>query len=406
MRSLWELFRYEMKKLLRRKVIWITLVSCLMLLAVVVLSALMGNYHGGGETLWECRRIFLEEWKGREALSGRKVDQAMLSEMWAAYKKIPDAMLSEENYTLTKGYMTYARPYSEIFKLVRAWTGWNVRSAVYKMPDEENLYKSRKQMLEAYWEFLGLSDVQREFWREKEAEIVQPISYYRHDGYYIIIVVLPMTALCMMLAVSVSMSGVFAEERARRTDQVVYACPKGRGTLYWAKILAGICTAVLHSLLMTVTVVGSAFCVFGAEGFQTPVQFFMPRYSYPLTMGQACLILYGIFILTSVFISIFVMVMSEVTGSSMAALAVSAGMLTIGFAVTMLYERIQHMPQIWSFLSTTFLWHQTLLDARPVTLFGKCFVSWQVVPAVHLLYGAAAAAVGRIAYGCHQVRER
>ncbi len=397
------LYGYEMKKLLGRRSLWVVLGLCAAILVFSILTGLMGSFYGGGETLGECYEIFTAERKDRETVSGREIDQALLEEMAAAYRKIPPERL-REGYEKTEEYLAFAQPYCEIFDLVRAWTGMNLRAAVYWEPKEESLYEARRWMVERYCRALGLSEEQKEFWMEKESRMPAPMRYVCNDGYFMIMAVWPAAGMWMMLVAAVGMSGIFAEERMRGTDRMILACSKGRGSLYWAKFWAGVSLTAACALLMIAVAACSAFCIYGTGGFEAPIQFYFPYYAYPLTMGQACLILCGIFVLTAVLDGIFVMVVSELTGSFKTTLVLSMGIWGIDLAAIIVCVRNPQIPQIWQYMPTTCLWERAIFDMRPAMLLGHCFTLWQTVPAVQLFYGILAALAGRLIYGRHQVR--
>ena len=112
-------YRYEVKKILSRKLTGIVFLICVCCVLLFTLADLSGNYYVDGEVVDTHYHMFQVDQGYRRALSGRALDQQLLEEMAAAYQKIP-AMA--ERYNLTDEYQTYARPYSEIFNLVRVWT--------------------------------------------------------------------------------------------------------------------------------------------------------------------------------------------------------------------------------------------------------------------------------------------
>ena len=398
------LYGYEMKKLLRRRSVWSVTGISLLIVIFSMVTGLMGSYYGGGDTLKECYEIFAAGRKARETVSGRRIDQTLLEEMSAAYRKIPLGQLWEESYEETQEYQAYAMPYSQVFGLVRAWTGMDFRTAVFWEPSEEGLYEAKRRMLERYCSALRLSEEERAFWMEKESLTCVPMSYVCNDAYYMAMGLCPAAAIWLMLAVTVGMSGVFAEERIQRTDQMLLACPKGRSSLYWAKLLAGLSLAALCSFLMAAAVMGSAFWVYGPGGFEAPLQFFFPYYAYPLTMGQACLIVYGILFLTVMLDAVLVMILSEMTGSFGVTFALAMGIFVLGYVAMLFIWRTLWMPQFWHFAPMISLWYEMIFDMRPVTLFGRCFAVWQTLPAFQVFYGVLAALAGKSVYMRHQVR--
>ena len=115
-----ELYKYEVKKILVRKIVWITLLICMLGIVVTICANLTGTYYVDGEAVDTHYHMFQVDQAYYKALSGRAIDQELLDEMWEAYGRIPSGA---ERYTLTEEYQTYARPYSDIFNLVWSWTG-------------------------------------------------------------------------------------------------------------------------------------------------------------------------------------------------------------------------------------------------------------------------------------------
>lgn len=118
--NLGRLFQFELKKLAKRKLLWITAMVSLFCIGFTVTSSLFGTYYVDGEPVETHYQIFKEDQVYRKALSGRKIDQKLIQETVDAYMRIP---MGVERYTLTQEYQTYARPYSDIFNLLRNWTG-------------------------------------------------------------------------------------------------------------------------------------------------------------------------------------------------------------------------------------------------------------------------------------------
>lgn len=349
------LYCYEVKKILSRKLTWTAFLVCFFCIALTATVDLIGKYYVDGEVADTHYHMFRVDQEYLRALSGRKLDQKLLEEMSAAYRKIP---VSEERYTLTEEYQTYARPYSAVFQLVRLWTQQKGIDEIREWePDEEALYAARAENLEKEWQALRLSDAEKAFWREKEARTEIPVTYLYHDGYRKIAI-------------------------------------HGMNTI-------GI--LVLLSAFMACIV----FTVYGAEGFHASLQLcaYMWASSHALTIGQACLIAYTVLILTAAFVSVMVMVLSEILHHNIATLAVCVGLIMAGIFVQVPYQ-YRVFAQIWDWLPLRFLNLQNIFDIRLFSVFGHCLVSWKVVPVLYVLAGAAAAFAGKIFYRNYQVSGR
>lgn len=399
------LFQFELKKLTKKKLLWITLLLCLLGVGVTVTSGLFGTYYVDGEPVETHYEIFRKDQAYQKALSGRAIDQNLLLEAVDAYRRIPS---EAERYTLTEQYQTYARPYSEIINLIRTWTG----GEVMELPEiqawdvsEDALYLARRSLLEKEWQGLLLTEREKEFWQDKEDRLSTPLTYYYYAGYETAMDSFVTVGVLMLLFVAVCLSIVFPDEHAKRTDQLMLSSAKGKTTAYWAKLLAGVTVAVAGSAVMALASLGLCMAIFGAEGFGTPVQIFFYRCSYPLTVGQVCLIAYGILIITAILAGVFVMVLSELLRSGIATLAISTGLIILGGMVS-IAPQYRLLAQLWDWLPMTYLSTWNILDQRTLPLFGHCLLSWQVVPVIYILCSVALAIGGKHIFQRYQVSGR
>ena len=174
--------------------------------------------------------------------------------------------------------------------------------------------------------------------------------------------------------------------------------------VYWIKLSAGMSVALAGSACLALLAAVAALAIYGTDGFEAAVQLELD-YSYPVTMGQACLIAYGMMLLAAVLTSVFIMVLSEMLKGSIAALAVSAGLIIAGMMVS-IPAQYRTAAQIWDWLPTRFLsmWH--VFDERMIPVLGQCFVSWQIVPLLYVVCGLGIAVIGKWVYGRYQVSGR
>lgn len=401
MHNLGMLYRYELKKIAKRKVLWIT--SALILLAIVftATAGLLGTYYIDGEPAESHYQMYKTDQAYRKALSGRVIDQELLQETVDGYRKIPD---SEEHYTFTEEYQTYARPYSDIYHLIRSWTKNDVSSFQNLVVDEDTFYASRLERLEEQWKSIPLTDTEKEFWRSQEAKLTIPFTYRYHEGYEEALDSCMTIGVLMWFFAAICLSNSFSDEHVRRTDQLVLSSAKGKTKAYWAKLLAGITVSVIAATLMSLVLIGTCLAVFGAEGFTAPLQISY-TFSYPLTIGQACLIAYGILILTSVLVAAFVMTLSEILRNGIATFGISSALIILGGMIT-IPSHYRVLAQIWDWSPMAYLSPWNIFDERTVTLFGHCFVSWQIVPVVYILCSIALVFAGKYFYQRYQVSGR
>jgi hypothetical protein len=401
MHNLFALYGYELKKLLQKKLLWISLFVCMAAIVFSILLPLLGTYYANGTAISTNYEQHLIDQAHRKALDGKPIDQSLLEQTVAAYRDLP----IETNYVLTEEYQTYARPYSEIFHLIRIWNGMDKQAVVQWVPDEAALYAAMMARFEEAAVNNDLTDEEILYWREEADTIPTPIVYRFHEAYRIILESFLTVGFLMLLFASIVLSGCFPDEQTHRTDSLVLCTVNGKMRLYWVKLFSGMTVGFVGALLMTALTFGLCFGIYGTEGFDTAIQIFYNDYAGNITVGQACLIAYGCLLVTAFLISIFVMFLSELFHSSIAAIAITAAMILAGALVQPPAE-YRILGQIWDYLPTCFLAMWNTFDIRLVSLFGTHFTSYQIVPLIYVVVASLLAFLGRRIYCRRQISGR
>lgn len=254
------LYYFELKKILQRKIVWITLFVCVIITTFTLIAQILGSSN---------YQMFLMDREYQKDLDGKEINQTLLEEMTKAYDMIP---LTNDLYTTTEEYQKFARPYSPIFVFLRSTTKMTVSEALQWVPDQSDLYSKRKAMLESDWKNNNLSTQEKDFWLQKESELKTPFVYHRTESYFMLFRTITTIGLLVLVSVSVCLAGVFSEEHTRRTDQLILCSTYGKGIAYWAKILAGISFAIGFTLILSTFAMVLAFSVYGTEGFHAMFQ--------------------------------------------------------------------------------------------------------------------------------------
>ena len=396
------LTRYELKKLFQKKILWVTLLVCFLGIAFTLLFPLAGNYYVDGMYIDSNYNMHITDQGYRMALDGRAIDGALLEETIAAYRHVP---MDKSPYSLTEEYQVYARPYSAVFQLIRAWTGLAPEAAANWSPDEDALYDAMEQTMHTAWGYNYLNDREIAYWESQLSKLQTPFVYAQHDGYMYILEVFLTVGFMMLLYIAIVLSNVFPDEHTHRTDQLVLSTPMGRSTVYWAKLTAGVIAGLTGALLMTLLTWSVALCVYGTGGFDVPVQLFYTSYAGNLTIGQACVIAYGCLLITSVLMTIVVMFLSELLRSGIAALSVTTAML-LASALLQVPPQYRLLGQLWDYFPTSFLAMWNVFDCRLVSLFGVQFTSYQIVPVIYLIAAVGLSLLGKKLYVRYQVTGR
>ncbi len=367
------LYSYEFKKILNRKIVWISLALCMGIVVLTSCAGLLGSYYLNGEFVDTNYNMYLTDKEHSAALNGRKIDQNLLEETISAYRKVPTNV---EPYSLTEEYQQYARPYSAIFNFIVGTTPMQASDVRFTwQPSEHDLYVQRQSFLTALMEEKYLSDGEIQFWQNQEEHISTPFVYEEHEGYETLLSTFQTVGLFVLTLISISLSGMFFDEHTRKTDQIILCCTFGKTKLYWAKIIARISFSAISTIIMSCVAFLTTFCLYGAEGFDTAFQLIYTRNSDPITCGQAILIAYGCMVFAAVVVSVFVMVLSELLHSNIAVLSISTGMLFLAMILN-IPEQHRVLAQIYDWLPWCFLAPWNVFNQYTISLFGHYFTPW------------------------------
>ena len=403
MKNLQTLYRFELKKILSRKIVWVTIVPMLILTGLTVCGQLLGGYYVEGKKLDTTYGVFLKSREAERALTGRVIDQQLLNEMWDAYGKIP--AVRDIHYTGTEEYWEYAFPYSAIFNFVRTAANMNNADAMAWKADEAELYSMREALLESSWDSFYLTEGEKEYWRSQEVSVEKPMEYAYKDGWLMLLYGVYTIGLIAQLTIAVCLSNVFTVEQTRKTDQLIFCSRYGKGTLYLAKMLAGISFSAGVSLLYTIAAFALTMAVYGSDGFSSAIQLIYAEYSAPLSIGGVVLISYGLMLAASVLTGVFTMVLSEILRNGTGTLAVIGG-ITILSMYVLIPAQYRVLAQIWNYLPCVFVYIQNILNCRLIPFFGTYLTNIQFVPILYIATGGILSVAGFKIYQRYQVSAR
>ena len=151
-----------------------------------------------------------------------------------------------------------------------------------------------------------------------------------------------------------------------------------------AKILAGITVSVSVSLILSIILFSLCLGYYTPEGFDYSLTVYFNAATYDISIGEACIIAYLIMQIALVLFSIFVMTLSEVLKNSVAALSVSMLLVILGGMIS-IPQSFRAIGQIWDWLPISYLTIWNMFDERTLPIFGKCIVSWQIVPIIYII---------------------
>ncbi len=403
------LYRYELKKIFKRKLTWVMLALFLIITVFSLLSDLIGNSYVNGIPYLSHYEIFLLDRKYERALTGRKIDQKLIDEMVRGYEKLSrvtdlagNTPTDEDRIAINEASEAYVRPYKSVHDFLDNASPFSAEEIESGAVSEADFYENRMNRLQEYWQDFCLTDAEKAFLTQKEQALEKPFTFAYKEGYYVLFNAVYTIGIFLLLLIVVCLSGLFPEEHLRRTDQLLLCAKNGKAPLYLAKIMAGVTFCIGISTFISVFAYVLVFCVYGADGFQSAFQLIYYLFSFSLTAGQAALICYGIIIVTAALTGLIVMLVSELLRNSTATLAVCAGFLILGLFLN-IPEQYRVLSQIWDYLPNCFLAVWNIFDFRLVRVFGRFLPAWQIVPVIYLLAGGAIIAAGKPIYEKYQV---
>ena len=402
MADFWTLYFFELKKLWKRKLVKFACVSLFAVAVFTIISPMLGNYSLGVVTESNAEGV-RKDAAYREALDGRLLNQELLEEVYEAYGKVP---YESGKYSGTKEYQEYARPYSAVFNQIRGLTGWNTEKVIVGTPQEEELYQRWNDVVEKSWRSNYLSEEELSFWRSKKQEIETPIRFEAiSDSFYELLLGVGELGLVSVFVAMLCLAGVFPEEHSQRTDQLLLCCKHGKRLLYSVKVAAGISFAGMISIGSSALAIGSAYLLYGTQGWDAPFYLYISEYIYPITMGEAVLIGYAMALAACVITAVITMVLSELVHSSLATVSITTAVVVAGMFFN-IPGKYRVAAQLWDCLPSRFAMVRMIFNTRMIPMPGGYLQAWQAVPMLYLLFGIVFVWIGRLAYDRYQVSGR
>ena len=396
------LFFYEWKKIVNRKIFRICMCCAIFLIVFSVGLPMIGDYIVNGESVGSNYEEVQKDMAYQKELDGKTIDEILLIEMQEAYKKVS---LDGKNYSLTEEYQSYARPYSAIFNYVRQTTGVSAAEVVNLDTNLEILKEKRLERQEIKWEEYHLLEKEKEFWREQEEQIENPVVFRYAEGYAILINIVYTVGIVTVFLIAICMSSIFPEEHARRMDQQILSARYGRKEVYWAKLCAGTIVSFGLAFVFTVTAFITTFVLYGAQGFKTAFQVIYAGSSCPISVGWAVIIIYTMVLCAGTFIGVLVMTLSENLHSSVGTLAIVIGMIVLPMFVS-IPDEYRVLAQLWSYWPSDIFAVWSCFSPKTVEVLGIFLQGWQVAPLLYTIIGVIMVVVTEKVFVRYQVSGR
>lgn len=331
MNNFWRLVRFEYKKILVRKSVWIATSLALITMIFSVCGLIIGTNPATGISNYT-EMLIDKDYK--LALSGRPLDGNLILEASKAYQTIPDDVYP---YSDSKEYQLYARPYSSVYTLIDS--AYAERGHGFNLDDlqtisAEDAYGYYEKRIAQYRLNLENNPL---FTQENVARIIanddlvqKPFIMAYTDGYERFFALSTTNALLVMLLIAFVLSPMFVNEYNQKTDSVILASKNGKSSQIHAKIFTGVSFSIF--ITAAFLLVGYLLClyIYGPEGANSPIQLHIPLLTYHLTMGEAVIILFTTTILGGYLMTGICLCLSSMMNNAIVVLAINVTIILLG----------------------------------------------------------------------------
>ncbi|XCP85871.1 ABC transporter permease subunit [Roseburia hominis] len=206
-----------------------------------------------------------------------------------------------EQFLIEGAYWNGIAPREKLLGLIaRNYAAPNV-SARYNaltdldVSDGTDFYQARKDKIETILSdpSNGLSEAEKDYWRNMNSEVEEPFQYGYFGGWEVIISAFELLMFAI-LAICIVIAPVFAGEYQAGTDAVILSGKYGKTKLTTAKIVAALLFGVLAFTLHVLVAFGISLAAFGMDGWNLPLQINGTTVPYPLTFLEGTLLNLGV----------------------------------------------------------------------------------------------------------------
>lgn len=354
------LYRAEIRKILMKKSFWAALAIGIAFVLVVGLTNLSAEGH---------LAYVKEQSEVLGELSGKPIDEAFLSgfqnevaeELAAHSDWYADMMAYDPGAAFQNG--AHALGKNELGQFL-----YNVvrdRERLSTVTEDEFYEMMRNNIIHDGRE-MGCSEEEIAAWLRVYDEVRQPMIYQYCQGYVNILDVLFLIGWVLFLNIAVALAGVFADEKAYRTDAMILSARKGRSTVCLAKIGAGITVSLMQCMVILGSCFGIMLSFFGIGGWNGAIQNVIPSSPWNITIGEMVLIYWGLAIITSILFALTNMAASHFTKSAIVSMAIHAAVLFVG--LFNIPKGMGLISKLWELRPTMSLYYGTFCNTY---LYGK-----------------------------------
>lgn len=206
-----------------------------------------------------------------------------------------------EQFLIGDAYWNGIAPREKLLNLIaNTYGGPDEASGYNNLPNldltkEASFYEAMEGRREALLNTAsrGLSQKQKDYWRNKAVDVELPLQYGYYEGWGVIISSFELLMFAI-LGICIVIAPVFSGEYQTGTAAVILSGKYGKTKLITAKIASSLIFATGAFVLHIFVAWGLSLLAFGTDGWNLPLQIVNTKIPYPYTFLQAALINTGI----------------------------------------------------------------------------------------------------------------
>lgn len=277
------MLKYELKKILNKRMNRILLVVAMLLMVVFSFFAI-GSFHAvdvNGETVTGlfAARITVEDknrWQGE--LTPEVIEKSVKGRLADDWQSTSDIIYSTSRMLVGE--------FSDLDDYEAILYADSVQIA--------SIYDTYHDNLQAMSKEYGDTPEKQAFLMKQYEKIDTPFTYEAYDSWDTMLMYATTCGLILIIVISFITAGIFADEFRYKTYSVFFSTKYGRSKAVHAKIHAGLIIATLVYGIGICLLSIISFNVMGVSGASTSYQFSRPYAIYSVTFGQ----MYGILVLS------------------------------------------------------------------------------------------------------------
>lgn len=294
------MIRYEWKKIWASRLTQLSVLGCTLLLLFNTWAELrqiyawdsQGNQHSGTAAKEILKQTQSRQELDQEAVEGIMEEYLEKAEEIAEAEENPEAVSDKIRRTV---YLPQRELYALIASTYQELGSDLPTENVFRQNMGRDFYQGRMEKVQEYTALRKsrgiISAKEAEYWNDRNATVSEYVYGYC-KGWESVLQGMKWSILIMMIT-CVGIAPVFAGEYQSKCDSLFLCMKYGRSRLPAAKIVAvWLFTSVVYFGL---TIINSVWILLsaGTEGWDTSVQFLYPTVPvvYPVTAGQACLLM-------------------------------------------------------------------------------------------------------------------